>query len=209
MPPQFAMAAAPREPGKPAPPSGDPEAGAMSGNGRVVAVYGAHAAAEDAIQQLGKSGYDIRKLSIVVKDYHIEERVVGFYSAGDRIRHWGKSGLLWGCTFGLLYGAALYVIPEIGPGPPGGPLAAWIGAAAGGALTAGGLGAVAAGLYSLSLPRDSVLKFELAMETDDEFLLVAGGAEEAAAAREIIGAARAAGLGEHSSVRWDRAGVAL
>jgi hypothetical protein len=41
------------------------------------------------------------------------------------------------------------------------------------------------------LPKDSVLKFELAIEKDDEFLLVAHGtADEAAVARDILWAAR-------------------
>lgn len=173
----------------------------MSDNDIVVAVYSAHAAAEDAVKQLRKSGYDIRKLSIVVKDYHIEERVVGFYNAGDRMKHWGKYGILWGGILGLLVGAALFVIPGIVPGLIADPLAVWIRGALGGAVTIGGLSAMVAGAYSMSLPKDSVLKYELAIEADDEFLLVAHStAGEAALARDIIWAARPAELGVHSSV---------
>lgn len=173
----------------------------MSDNDIVVAIYGAHAAAESAVKELEKSGFDMRKLSIVVKDYHIEERVVGFYNAGDRVRHWGMCGLLWGGTLGLLFGAALFVIPGIGPGLLADPLSVWVRGALGGAVTIGGLSAMGAGMYSMSLPKDSVLKYERAIETDDEFLLVAHStAGEAAVARDILWAVRPLESSVHSSV---------
>jgi hypothetical protein len=167
----------------------------------MVAVYSAQADAEDAVRQLRKSGYDITNLSIVVKGYHIEKRVAGFYNAADRIQYWGKNGALCGGILGLLFGAALYVFPGIGPGLITDPMAVWIRGALGGAITVGGLGTVGAAVYSMSLPKESVLKYELAIETDDEFLLVAHGtASETDAAREIISTARPAALGVQSSV---------
>jgi hypothetical protein len=57
-----------------------------------VAVYSNHAAAEEAVKELQKSGFDMKKLSIVGKDYHTEEDVVGYYNAGDRMKYWGKWG---------------------------------------------------------------------------------------------------------------------
>lgn len=162
----------------------------MSDDDIVVAVYRDHSSAEDAVKQLQKSGYDIRKLSIVVKDYRIEERVTGFYSTSDRVKHWGICGVIWGGTLGLLFGVALIVFPDLGPGLIAEP-AVWIRGALGGAITIGGLCAGAAGIYSMRLPKDSVLKFELAIEKDDEFRLVADGtADEAAVARGILWAAR-------------------
>ena len=173
----------------------------------VVAVYNAQAGAEDAVSQLRKSGYDIRNLSIVVRGCHIERRVVGFYNAADRIAQWGKNGMLWGGTLGLLFGAALYVIPGIGPGLITDPMAVWIRGALGGAITVGALSTLAAVVYSLSLPKESVLKYELAIEENDEFLLVAHGTVgEATTARDIIRAACPAELGLHSSVPLEMPG---
>jgi hypothetical protein len=43
----------------------------------VVAIYGTHAQAEEAVKELEKSGCDMKKLSIVGKDYHTDENVVG------------------------------------------------------------------------------------------------------------------------------------
>ena len=62
----------------------------------VVAVYDSHAAAEVAVRERAKSGFDMKKLSIIGKDYSTEEGVVGFYNAGDRMKAWGKSGAFWG-----------------------------------------------------------------------------------------------------------------
>jgi hypothetical protein len=42
-------------------------------------------AAEAAIRTLGRSGVDMKKLSLVGKGYHSEEQPMGFYTAGDRI----------------------------------------------------------------------------------------------------------------------------
>ena len=39
----------------------------------IVAMFTAHSDAEEAINNLQKAGYDMRKLSIIGKDYHTEE----------------------------------------------------------------------------------------------------------------------------------------
>jgi hypothetical protein len=51
----------------------------------VVAVYDKHSDAEEAIEELKKAGFDVTRLSVIGKDYHTEEHVVGYYNAGDRI----------------------------------------------------------------------------------------------------------------------------
>ena len=59
----------------------------------VVAVYDSHTAAEQAVAKLSANSFDIKKVSIIGKDYHTEENVVGYYTAGDRMKSWG--GLGW------------------------------------------------------------------------------------------------------------------
>ena len=44
----------------------------------VVAIYDEHIEAEEAVRGLQKSGFDMKKLSIVGKDYQTEEAVVGY-----------------------------------------------------------------------------------------------------------------------------------
>jgi hypothetical protein len=160
----------------------------MSGeaNTSVVGVFDTHGKAEDAVKALEHSGLSMKKLSIVGKDYHTEEHVVGYYNTGDRMACWGKLGAFWGGLWGMLFGAAFFWIPGIGPVLVGGPLVSAIVGALEGAAMVGGLSAVGAGLYSLGIPKNSVLRYETALRTDKFLLVVHGTATEVAMAREIM-----------------------
>jgi uncharacterized membrane protein len=125
----------------------------MSEINSVVAIYETHSQVEEAVKELQKSGFDIKKMSIVGRDYQTDEHVVGYYNAGDRMKYWGKMGAFWGGIWGLLFGAAFFVIPGIGPIIVAGPLVAWIVGALEGAVVVGGLSALGAGLYSIGIPR--------------------------------------------------------
>jgi hypothetical protein len=155
----------------------------------VVAIYASHPEAEEALKKLQQAGFDMKKLSIVGKDYHTEENVVGYYNAGDRMKRWGKSGAFWGGVWGLLLGSAFFAIPGIGPVLVAGPLVAWMVGALEGAVVVGGLSAVGAGLYSIGIPKDSIVDYETAIKSD-KFLVVAHGtAEEVEKARGIMSSA--------------------
>ena len=96
----------------------------MEDTNATVAVFESHVEADEAVKELQKAGFDMKKLSVVGKDYHTEEHVVGYYNAGDRMKHWGKLGAFWGGLWGLLFGAAFFWVPGIGPVLIGGPLVA-------------------------------------------------------------------------------------
>ena len=100
-----------------------------------------------------RRGLTCQKLSIVGKDAHTEEHVVGYYNAGDRMQFWGTLGAFWGWLGGLLVGGALFVIPGLGPVIVLGPLVGGLVGALGGAVVVGGLSALGAGLYSIGIPR--------------------------------------------------------
>jgi uncharacterized membrane protein len=158
----------------------------MTKTNSVVAIYDTHSQAEEAVKNLQKSGFDMKKLSIVGKDYHTDEHVVGYYNTGDRMKYWGKLGAIWGGFWGLLFGAAFFAIPGIGPVLVAGPLVAWIVGALEGAVVTGGLSAIGAGLFSIGIPKDSVLKYESALKADKFILLAHGTAAEVAKAKDII-----------------------
>ena len=50
----------------------------------------------------------MKKLSIVGRDYHTDEHVVGYYNTGDRMKVWGKAGAFWGGLWGFLFGSAFF-----------------------------------------------------------------------------------------------------
>jgi uncharacterized membrane protein len=162
------------------------ESGKMSTNDSVVAVYHTHPEADQAVKELQRGGVDLHKLSIVGKGYHTDEQVVGYYNTGDRMKYWGKVGAFWGGFWGLLFGSALFIIPGLGPILAAGPVVAWIVAGLEGAVEVGTLGALGAGLYSIGIPKDSIVKYETALKTDQFLLIVHGTAAEVEKAKDII-----------------------
>jgi uncharacterized membrane protein len=164
----------------------------------VIAVYNTHPEAETAVKELQRGGFDMKKLSVVGKDYHTDEQVVGYYNVGDRMKSWGKWGALWGGLWGLLFGAAFFWVPGVGPLLVAGPLSAAIVAALESAVVVGGLSVLGAALCSIGIPKDSVLRYETAVKSD-KFLLVAHGTEaEVAKAKEILRTTRPAELNDHA-----------
>ena len=157
----------------------------------VVAIFNQNSTAENAIKELKDGGFDIKKLAIVGRDYQTESEVVGFYNTGDRMKYWGKWGAFWGGLWGLLFGAAFLIIPGIGPVVAAGSIVDWIIAALEGAIVVGGLSALGAGLYSLGIPRNSVVKYETAIKAGKFVLVAHGTAEDVAKARNLLNTSRA------------------
>lgn len=170
----------------------------MSEQNAVVAVYGTHTEAEEAVKELQRAGTDMRTLSIVGKDSHTDEHAVGYYNTGDRMKYWGKIGAYWGGFWGLLFGSAFFAIPGIGPVLAAGPVVAWIVGALEGAAIVGGVSALGAGLYSIGIPKDSIVQYELAIKMDKFLLIVHGTASEVEKARGIIQSTRPISVTMHS-----------
>jgi Heat induced stress protein YflT domain len=170
----------------------------MTGTNAVVAVYETHADAEKAVKELQRSGFDMKKLSVVGKEFHTDEQVVGYYNAGDRMKYWGEMGAFWGGLWGLLFGAAFFWVPGVGQVLVAGPLAAWIVGALEGAVVVGGLSVLGAGLYSIGIRKNSVLKYETAMKADKYLLVAHGTAAEAARAKDILRTTGPSQLDQHT-----------
>ena len=171
----------------------------MSDTHAVIAVYNTHDDAEAAIKELQRSGFGLKKLSVVGKDFITDEQVVGYYNAGDRMKYWGKWGAFWGGLWGLLVGAAFFWVPGVGPLLVAGPAVAWIVAALEGAVVVGGLSVLGAALYSIGIPKDSILKYETDVKADKFLLVVHGTADEAAKARETLSGTQTIELTEHTA----------
>ena len=170
----------------------------MPDNNIVVAVYDAHAGAEQGVKELQNSGFDMKKLSIVGKNPHAEEHVVGFYNAGDRIKTLGqRPARFLGWDMGPARWSGVFRDSRHRTRARRRPLVAWIVGALEGAVVVGGVGAIGAGLFSIGVPKDSVLNYEVALKTDRFLLLVHGTADEAARAREILKGTHPAELHTH------------
>jgi uncharacterized membrane protein len=172
----------------------------MTPTNTVIAVFSDHAAADKAVKSLASSGFDVKNLSVVGKGYHTEEKVVGFYNIGDRMKVWGSRGAMWGGLWGLFFGGLFLTIPVVGHVIVLGYLAATIASAIEGAVVVGGISAIGAALSSIGIPKDSVMKYESAVKTDSFLVMAHGTAEEMRRARTLLDTASAFSVDAYDSV---------
>jgi uncharacterized membrane protein len=158
----------------------------MKTNEPYVAVFETHADAENAIRVLQKAKFEMKHLSIVGRDYDEEEKVVGYYNAGERMKYWGKAGAFWGGIWGLLFGSAFFWVPGVGQILVAGPLVVALVAVLEGAVAVGGLNVLGAGLYSLGIPKDSILQYETALKARKFVLVAHGTPAEISRARQVL-----------------------
>ena len=152
----------------------------------IVAVFADHIAAEAAVKKLAAGGFDMKELSVVGKGYHTEEKVVGFYSNGDRITFWGARGAFWGGLWGLFFGGLFLTVPILGHVIVLGYLAATLVTGIESAALVGGVSAVGAALYGLGVPKDSVLQYETAVKADRFLVMAHGSTSQMARAKTIL-----------------------
>ena len=89
----------------------------------------------------------------------------------------------------MLFGSALFVIPGIGPLFAAGPLVAWIIAGLEGATVVGGMSALGAGLFSIGIPKNSVLSYETQIKAGKFVVIAHGPRDELAKGRAVLAGA--------------------
>jgi hypothetical protein len=165
----------------------------------VVAVYEDHAHAELAVKKLADANIPMKEISIIGKGYHTDEKVVGFYNTGDRMKFWGKYGAFWGALWGICVGGLFVTVPVLGPIVVLGGFASIVLAGIEGALVVGGLSAIGGALASIGIPKDTILQYENALKADHFMILVQGSAEEVERARDILKTSSAKQVDMHCS----------
>ena len=173
----------------------------MQNSDSVIAVFPDHQAAESAIKKLTAAGFEMKNLSIVGKGYHTDEKVVGFYNIGDRIKFWGTRGAFWGGFWGLFLGGLFMAVPVVGHVVVLGYLAAIVAGGIENAVLVGGLSALGAALYSIGIPKDSVLQYETALKTDRFLVMAHGPTAEVARAKTILATVNPSSLDVHNGVK--------
>lgn len=166
-------------------------------NNAVVAVYDSHEIAEKGIKKLTDANIPMKEISIIGRGYHTDEKVIGFYNTGDRMKFWGKYGAFWGGMWGLLAGGLFLTAPVAGPVVIVGSFAAMVITGIEGAAVVGAASALAAALASIGIPKDTVLQYEQAIKADGFVILVQGTAEETERARDILKASSAKQVNMH------------
>jgi len=169
----------------------------MEQHDTVVAVFADHQLAEDAIKKLAQDGFAMKNLSVIGKGYHSEEKVIGFYNVGDRVKFWGLRGAFWGGLWGLFFGGVFMTIPVVGNVVLLGYLASIVVTAIDNALVVGGLSALGAAIYSIGVPKDSVIEYETDIKADSFLVMAHGVASEVARAKIILGTAQSTRINVH------------
>jgi len=149
-------------------------------------VFNTHVEAEEAIQSLSRSGFDVKKLSLVGKGYHSEEHPVGFYTSGDKIKSWGGAGAFWGAIWGLLLAPAIFFVPGLGLVGMAGPVVPALVGALEGAAVLGSVSALGAALSQVGASKEQVIRYETALKADKYVLMVHANPEEVAKAHTVL-----------------------
>lgn len=159
----------------------------MSHRNTVVAVFETHTKAEEAVKTLEQAGFDMKKLSIIGKGYHTDEKVIGYFNTCDRMTYWGTNGAFWGAMWAVLFGSAAFTVPGLGPMLVAGPMAAWIVSILEGAVIVGGISALGAALASIGIPQNSVIQYEGSLKAGKFLMIVDGSPDEIARAEKLLG----------------------
>lgn len=68
-------------------------------------------------------------------------------------------------------------------------------------MIVGGLSAIGAALYSIGIPKDSVVRYEAALRADKFLVVVNGASDEVARASELLETSNAASIDRHPGLR--------
>lgn len=175
----------------------------------VLGVFTERRQAEDAIRELGDSGFKVKDISVIMKDSKVAEEVS--HSTGASVAEGAASGATAGGVIGglagLLVGLGAIAIPGVGAILIGGPIAAALGLSGAAATTVSGAvtGALAGGLVGalvgLGVPEEDAKVYEERVKDGAILLLVPTTITNEEDAREIL---EASGADQVKSVGMDK-----
>lgn len=162
-----------------------------------VGVFETHDTAAEAVKELNKGGFPMKKVSIIGKELEKVEDMQGYYTWKDPAKTGAGIGAFWGSIFGILVGVGFVVIPGIGGVFIAGSLAAIVL----GGLEGAAVGSVGGGLFGallgLGISKDKVLKYQQNLEAGKYLVVAHGSADEVNKAKEILEGANASHVEVH------------
>jgi hypothetical protein len=152
----------------------------------IIGVYDSISGAEHAIQELDRSRFPIKQVSIIARNLESEKEVHGFVSTGDVVKGGAGTGAWMGGLFGILFGAAFLWVPGFGPLLVAGPFAAALAGGLEGALAGAVGGSVLGALFSWGVSKKHILKYEEHLRGGKYLLIAHGTHEEVEKARQTL-----------------------
>jgi hypothetical protein len=151
-----------------------------------VAIFELPGEVKSAVQQLERSGIELKDCSVIGRENLTGEFVVGYFSTGERMCYWGKMQAFWGGMWNILEESAFFMIPGIGPVLVGGPFVAALVRALKASMIVEGLTALGAGFYNIGFPKHAISDFEVAIREERIVVLVHGNFVAVAKAKSIL-----------------------
>ncbi len=154
-------------------------------NARMVLAIGIYSIEEKAlktIEKLIKEEFPADRLSLLRKAGGTGDDMLGlaYTNTKERVKAWGKHGVVWGALWGMLAGATgLFVLPGIGPLLAAGPVVEALGGAIAAAATTGSVMAgaaaltqLASALHRIGIPTSAIEQIHSAIETDHYIVIL-------------------------------------
>jgi len=164
----------------------EPERASWREKNRVlVAVYPDEQKAQAVVKSLIDKGYQMDLISVLGQLHTSGDDTLGIYhlNVGDRMKAWGKQGVVWGGLWGMLAGAAgLFMIPGVGTVAAAGYIVEAI--ASGAVVGAGAMGGAAAlsqlavAYHRAGIPEEKIESLHKAVEEGKYVLMLRGAASE-------------------------------
>ncbi len=164
----------------------EPERASWREKNRVlVAVYPDEQKAQAVVKSLIDKGYQMDLISVLGQLHTSGDDTLGIYhlNTGDRMKAWGKQGVVWGGLWGMLAGAAgLFMIPGVGTVAAAGYIVEAI--ASGAVVGAGAMGGAAAlsqlavAYHRAGIPEEKIESLHKAVEEGKYVLMLRGAASE-------------------------------
>jgi hypothetical protein len=140
----------------------------------VVAVYPDQASMERAVRRLHEDGFDMRHVSLIGREFAVNDRPIGFVTTGDYVEAGAEIGAFLGGILGLCVGVGFLILPGLGFVIVTGPVAAAILAGMEGSLAGAAVGALAGAFVGSGVPAGHAATYESHVK-GGKFLVVARG----------------------------------
>lgn len=153
----------------------------------VVAVYPDHESVERAVSRLHADGFEMRDLSIVGRDFRLNEgETAEPMTTSDYATTGAEFGAVVGGLFGVCVGMAVLILPGLGPVIVAGPIAAALAGGAEGSLAGASLGALVGALVGWGVPHDRAVAYRDHVKSGKYLVLARGDAAKLEHARAVL-----------------------
>jgi hypothetical protein len=163
----------------------------------IIATFKLHDEAEPAVRALQESGFGLGGLSIVGRNFHTVDTVVGYYTCGREVRPYGSVGPIWNELLACFSDSALSWVPDLGLLVIAGNLMSRVLQAAEDHAFIYGLTTLGVALQAMGVPEHSILGCEDAIRHNHFVLIVQGQVGDVRRAQEALALSEAESIEIH------------